>query len=112
MDDKKLLNKKNPWTLSDTDEWNLKPKGTSLFYIENVSRNKVLGCTNNGQVIEEDFIEDKAGQLWKKGEPNSKGYFVLTNSTSEKVMSFENSLQIKGKYLLQYLHTYVLNLSR
>ena len=80
-----------------------------MFYIENVLRNKVLGCTNNGQVIEEDLVEDKAGQLWKKGKPNSKGYFVLTNSESEKVMTFEISLKIKGKYLLL---TYMLNLSR
>ena len=91
-----MLNVKNSWPLSDTDYCHLKPKDT-LFYIENVLRNKVLGCTNNGQVIEEDLDEDKAGQLWKKGEPNSKGYFVLTNSESEKVMSFENSLEIKGK---------------
>ena len=97
VDDKKLLNKKNTWPLSDTDEWNLKPKGTSLFHIENGLSNKVLGCTNNGQVIEEDLVEDKAGQLWKKGEPNSKDYFVLTNSESEKVMTFEISLEIKGK---------------
>ena len=98
-----MLNKKNSWPLSGTDCWHLKPKDTSLFFIENVLTNKVLGCTNNGQVVEEDLVEDKAGQLWKKGEPiqitKRKDCFVLTNSESEKVMTFdENRLEIKGKY--------------
>ena len=81
-----------------------------MFYIENVLRNKVLECTNNGQVIEKDKVEDKAGQLWKKGEPNKdgcfKGCFVLTNSESEKVMTFDEiRLEIKGKILLSMYMT-------
>ena len=38
------------------------------MYIENISNTKVLGATSDGEVILEDFEEDKAEQLWKKGE--------------------------------------------
>ena len=71
-----LLNKKGLWT-SD-DEWNFKTKD-DLIYIENISKGKVLGTTNDSEVILEVFKGDKAGQLWKKGMPNGEGYFTLTN---------------------------------
>ena len=59
--------------------WNFKSKDDGLIYIENISKAKFLGTTIDGNVVLEDFEENKAGQLWKKGIPNSEGYFTLTN---------------------------------
>ena len=79
------------------EEWNLKTKD-GLIYIENISNTKVLGATINGEVILEDFEEDKAEQLWKKGEPkdfasevfgepDAEGYFTIENSKEPKFMT-------------------------
>ena len=59
--------------------WNFKSKHDDLIYIENISKAKFLGTTIDGKVILEDFEENKAGQLWEIGTPNSEGYFTLTN---------------------------------
>ena len=60
------------------EEWNFKTKD-DLIYIENISNTKVLGATSDGEVILEDFEEDKAEQLWKKGEPDNEGYSAHWN---------------------------------
>ena len=50
-------------------------------------------------VILEDFEENKAEQLWKKGVPNDEGYFTLENSKVPKLLTFIGpfSLRIEGK---------------
>ena len=84
------------WT-SD-DEWNFMTKD-DLIYIENISKSKVLGITHDGRVIEEDFVEDKPGQLWKRGKSNADGYFSLENSDTPKVITAisPSRLEVKGK---------------
>ena len=42
-------------------------KKVDLICIENISKTKVLGIKNDGEVILEVFEEDKAEQLWQKG---------------------------------------------
>ena len=78
--------------------WIFKPKDDDLIYIENTSKAKVLGATSDGKVILEDFEEDKAHQLWKKGEFDAENYFYLENSGVPKVLTAisESSLEIKG----------------
>jgi threonine dehydratase len=90
-----LKTKAGLWT-SD-EEWNFKTKD-DLIYIENISNTKVLGATIDGEVILEDFKEDKAEQFWKKGEPNAEGYFTLENYQLPKLMTGISSsgLEIKG----------------
>ena len=80
------------------DLWIFKPKDDDLIYIENTSKAKVLGATSDGNVIQEFLVEGKAEQLWKKGEPDAKGYFTLQNSGEPKVLTAisESSLEIKG----------------
>ena len=84
------------------EEWVFKPK-TNLIYIQNILTEKVLGATNDGQVIREDYEGGKAQQLWKKGKPYPKGYFTLENSKVPKIMTAISSsiLQIKGNITLQ-----------
>ena len=79
------------------EEWVFKPK-TNLIYIQSILTKKVLGATNDGQVIPEDYEEGKAQQLWKKGDPNTEGYFTLENFKESKLMTAisPSVLQIKG----------------
>ena len=80
------------------DLWIFKPKGDGMIYIENTSNKKVLGATSGGKVIQDYLAEDKADQLWKKGEPDAEGYFNLQNSEEPKLLTAisESSLEIKG----------------
>ena len=105
LDGYMLQNKAKIW-LSDefTNSWVFKTK-TNLIYIENIVSKKVLGTTNDGKVIPEDYKEGKAQQLWKKGEPNAEGYFTLKNSKEAKIMTAISSsiLQIKGNTTLEWI---------
>ena len=92
-----LKNKEGVWT--SVDIWNFKTnEDDDLVYIENTSRNKVLEITKGGQVLLKDYKEDKIEQLWKKSEPDQKGYFSLESSVPAKVITAtsERALEIKG----------------
>ena len=93
-----LHNKEGLWISGD--KWNFKPKG-DYFFIENISNKTVWGTGSNGEVIQENFKEDKNEQLWKKGELNDEGYFTLENIKVPKVITAINSsrLEIKGNIL-------------
>ena len=58
-----------------------------LICIENISETKVLGTKNDGEVLLEVYEEDKAEQLWWKGNPNAEGYSTLENSKVPKIMT-------------------------
>ena len=100
LDGNMLHNKEGLWKSSDM--WNFTVKeGVSqkeLIYVENINETKVWGTTNDGKVILEIFEEDKAEQLWKKGEPNAEGYFTLENYEVSKVITAtsSNSLELTG----------------
>ena len=74
-----------------------------MICIKNISKRKVLGTKSDGEVILEVFQEDKAEQLWKKGEPNAEGYFTLQNSKKPKVLtaSSASGLEIQGSITLR-----------
>ena len=86
------------------EEWVFKPK-TNLIYIQNILTEKVLGATNDGQVIREKYEEGKAQQLWKKGEPNAEGYFTLENHNVSKFLTAASltSLELKGNITLKWI---------
>ena len=95
-----LKNKLSMWKSDDC--WALNPlrgrKGNQ-FYIENTSKDQVLGLVD-GNV---ELVKDCRGQAWEKGEPNTQGYFTLTNLASQKVLSAfsEGCLTVEGNaYLL------------
>ena len=77
--------------------WNFESKNDGLICIENTSKTKVLEATSDGKVIQEVFVEGKADQLWKKGDPDTEGYFTLENSEVPKVITgiSESGLKIK-----------------
>ena len=84
------------------DKWNFKNyNDDTMIYIENMSKNKVLGvknCCNDDKVIEEPMIKCKLGQLWEKGNADKDGYFTLRNSESAMILTAisTKSLAIKG----------------
>ena len=84
------------------EKWVFKTKN-NLIYIENIKTKKVLESKNGGKVCQEDYEEDKAQQLWKKGEPNAEGYFTLGNFNRTEIMTAVSSsiLQIKGNLTLK-----------
>ena len=67
------------------DEWNFKTKD-DMIYIENISKTKVLETSKILPTLQ-DFEEDKAEQLWKKGESNAEGYFTLENYKVPQVLT-------------------------
>ena len=86
--------------------WNFKTnEDDDLVYIENTSKTKVLEITKDNQVLLKDFKEDKLEQLWKKGDPDKKGYFSLESSVPAKVITAtsERGLEIKGNISDRYL---------
>ena len=100
-DNNMLINKEGIW--KSNDSWVFKPKDDDLIYIENTSKTKVLE-TFVDEVILADFQEDKAEQLWKKGEPNAEGYFTLENSSVPKLVLTPYSssdLEIQGNITLR-----------
>ena len=60
----KLENKEGLWTSDDL--WNFESKNNGNICIENTSKTKVLGATSDGKVIQEELVEGKARQLWKR----------------------------------------------
>ena len=99
-----LENKAGLWR--SVDSWIFKAKGDDrLIYIENTSKAKVLETTRDGKVIQEVFVEGKADQLWKKGEPDAEGYITLENYGVPKVITAisQSDLEIKGNIALRWI---------
>ena len=92
-----LVSKRNIWQSNDT--WNFSAEEN--FRIEKYSNNKVLGATIHGKVIEQNFVENKAEQLWKKGVEDDEGYFTLKNFENSKLMTAisKYGLETKGKLI-------------
>ena len=95
LDSTTLINKADTW--QSKDEWKFKAQG-SMIYINNITKNMVLGTAYGDQVIQESFVKDEPGQLWEKGSVNDEGYFTIKNSMSTKFITatFRGSLKTKG----------------
>ena len=110
-----LENKAGFW--KGSHEWNFRTKMNSvdLIYIEyiissgpplNITETLILEAKNGAVAFELDVEENKAEQLWEKGKPDAKGYFILVPSlasfvTVPKVITAisENDLEIKGNII-------------
>ena len=73
-------------------------KNGSMGYIANSEKDIGLGITGDS-VHEVTSYQNDATQIWKKGEPDSDGYFSLTSLRSQKVLTAisDQILEIKGK---------------
>ena len=74
-----------------------------MICIKNISKSKVLGTKNDGEVILEVFEKDRAEQLWKQAKPNAEGYSTLENSKVPKIITAISSsvLRVIGNILLR-----------
>ena len=81
LENKTLKNKDGFWKSDDL--WIFKPKDDDMFYIENTNETKVLE-SSDGKVNEEVKKENKAEQLWKKGELDASGEFVKKNNVKRQ----------------------------
>ena len=104
MENGQLKDKANIW--GSTDKFNITKEG-EFVYIEKISeeiltvknnKKKVLGNTGNGPTVLAQDFEDTPGQLWKKGEVNTEGYFTLVNS-DKKHMSPKFLTAVSGGFL-------------
>ena len=58
-----------------------------IIEVKNVSEHMVLSNTIDGIVTKEIFQENKSGQLWIKGIPDTEGYFYLGNKEGTKFLT-------------------------
>ena len=104
LDGNKLKNKEGLWKSDDL--WNFKFRDDGLLYIENISKTKVLASYGN-LVISKDFVEGKTDQIWKKGEPDSEGFFTLGFLDSEEpnviTAISATGLENKGNITLRWI---------
>ena len=66
-----------------------------------------MQATNDGKVTKKNFVDGKAEQLWKKGNPDDEGYFTLESHS--KLAKFitatsESDLEIKGNITLRSIN--------
>ena len=73
-------------------------KNGSMGCIENSGKDIGLGI-NGDSVHEVTSYQNDATQIWKKGEPDSDGYFTLTSPRSQKVLTAisDQILEIKDE---------------
>ena len=110
-----LQNKAGLW--KGEHEWNFRTKRNSdgLIYIENIvtyvsdilniNETLVLEAKDGAVTLVVDVEENKAEQLWKKGEPNAGGYFTIENSKVPKILTATPSgvLTIQGNITLRQM---------
>ena len=102
LDGKMLENKKGLWKSGVKQKWRFTFEG-DLIRIENIWKKKVFGTTNDISVKLENIEDNKDGQLWKKGEPDKKGYFSLKNNKVPKFLTFVSSLTVEGNITLRWI---------
>ena len=102
MDGQNLTNK-GIW--HSNDKWNFKNySDDTMIYIENTSKNKVLGViSNDDEVMEESMVKSKLGQLWEQGNPDKEGTFILRNFETRMILTAisTNRLAIKGTAVIE-----------
>ena len=100
----KLMCKGTVW--QSNDRWRLRfiENDTTMYYIENHSKNRVLETTHHEKVIEEDLFEGKPEQMWQRRVDwdNDVGdfsdYFTLRNFETSNLLTAisEHGLETKG----------------
>ena len=99
-----LENKAGFW--KGSHEWNFRTKMNSvdLIYIEyiissgpplNITQTLILEAKNGAVAFELDIEENKAEQLWKKGQPNAKDFFTLENCKVPRVLTASSSSKLE-----------------
>ena len=96
---RKLKNKANFWTSNDKWVENCIPQ-KKLTYFQNISKWTAFTTKTDGEVIQENYKGISSVELWKKGEPDTEGYFTLEHHKVTKFLTAisESNLEIKDPY--------------
>ena len=70
--------------------------GDKVYYIMNLSKEKVLSFKDN-TVLEMDFAEKDDTQMWKMVSYRNTSYYSLKNIKSGKVLTAVNDVDLKMK---------------
>ena len=87
LDGTVLTDRANCW--KSRVRWEFIPQGNSIL-IRNSVKKTVIGIKGN-KIVEEAFIENNIGQLWRKGAENVDGFFPLINPQSDKFLTAATS---------------------
>ena len=90
-----LINKADVW--KSNSKWKFRNVTRTKLYVENISDKLALGVFEN-TAVEETLIENNSGQIWDIGNPSKDGYFTLTNTLSNKLLTASSvfKLELKG----------------
>ena len=72
------------------DKWNFKTN-ECIWYIKLAKKDKVLGITNENEVIDDTIVPDDMKQMWIIGPTNNTGYFTLNNLHSQQLLTANSS---------------------
>ena len=72
------------------DKWNFKTN-ECIWYIKLAKKDKVLGITNENEVIDDTIVPNDLKQMWIIGPTNNKGYFTLNNLHSQQLLTANSS---------------------
>ena len=89
------------------EQWTFVPEeSSSKGYIAN-TKDTTLGISGDS-VIEVTSYQNDTTQIWKKGEPDEKGYFTLTSVKTQKVLTAisDEIIEIRGKNMIQLFYCF------
>ena len=89
------------------EQWTFVPEeSSSKGYIAN-TKDTTLGISGDS-VIEVTSYQNDTTQIWKKGEPDEKGYFTLTSVKTQKVLTAisDEIIEIRGRNMIQLFYCF------
>ena len=97
-----LINKADVW--KSNYKWKFRNVTKTKVYVENISNKSVLGVADEKTIVEEPLLENNSGQIWDIGTPSKDGYFTLTNTLSNKLLTASSTfkLELKGELEFSY----------
>ena len=72
------------------DKWHFKTN-ECICYIKLANKDKVLGITNENEIIDNAIVPNDIKQIWIVGPTNNKGYFTLNNLHSQQLLTANSS---------------------
>ena len=87
---------KNGWNFwKSTDTWNFVEIADKRVLLKNVTKDRILGIQKEEKTTYQDLVQNDDKQIWVKGEENSKGYFTLTNLSSNMILTATSCYGLK-----------------
>ena len=77
-------------------------------YIANSQKHDIGLGISGDSIIEVTSYQNDTTQIWKKGEPDRKGYYTLTSVTTQKVLTAisDEIIKVRGKRVIKMFHLF------